>query len=89
MRNAWKNGLVGVFSKNAAVPLFRSLISKEERLVVPYYDGGFQNIFKHWLITVESWNIYQMMLYWELPDYTYFLESIRDYQIKNFVANVA
>ena len=23
----------------------RSLISKEERLVVPYYDGGFQNIF--------------------------------------------
>ena len=42
MRNAWKNGLVGVFSKNAAVPLFRSIISKEDRLVVPYYEDAFQ-----------------------------------------------
>ena len=41
------------------------------------------------LSTVERWNVYQMMLYWELPDYTYFLELIRDYQTKNFVANVA
>ena len=41
------------------------------------------------LSTVERWNVYQMMLYWELPDYTYFLELISDYQTKNFVANVA
>ena len=40
-----------------------SLISQEERLVVPYYDGAFQKQFKHELNKVEKWNIYQIMLY--------------------------